>query len=348
MSWRSALFKPGRMDAKTRLFLSESRTAHDRLTNLLILTYPLLVGVWQFRETAKHFASLTDPVRVRDAVLSYVQFPQSETAVRRLDFTESVIKISWERQRDATAEMMFLVCCSIYENFTSHIQDKLPIAPGASPLFRPVEKGFQFPATNYDVSVSPPARGPSIYSDNVTRALSYFPMSEFMKTHLSPTFPLHNGRHILDDLDLKLHTYLLFKKLRNSISHGRFDSDIPRQYKAVSAVVTAESQGVGQKVTISTDGTTNYFVTLYDVVGFIALLLNIIRDLDFMYLLSEHGEEDLVRRLAATKDAKQLSPSDRKKDLARLRLCLQALGVNDFCVDDNSRTFFITQGAWRP
>src|SRR4051794_12154094 len=103
MTWKSALFAPGRMDEKTSLFLPESRMAHDRLTNLLILTYPLLIGVWQFRETAKHFALLADPVKVRDAVLSYIQFPYAETAVRRLDFTESVSNISWERQRDATA-----------------------------------------------------------------------------------------------------------------------------------------------------------------------------------------------------------------------------------------------------
>jgi hypothetical protein len=153
---------------------------------------------------------------------------------------------------------------------------------------------------------------------------------------------------MLEDLELRLHTYLLFKKLRNSIAHGTFDSDIPGQFRIVEEVVTAQSQGLPQKVTISKDGPADYFVTLYDVIGFLALVLNIIQDIDFFYLLSVDGEKELVRRLARTKDAKQLSPGDRQKDFTRLGICLQALGVNGFRVDDNSRAFFIGQGAWRP
>jgi hypothetical protein len=348
MPWRSALFASGRMDVKTKFFLSETRIAHDRLTNLLILTYPLLIGVWQFRETARHFASLADPVKVRNAVLSFVKFPQNETAIRRLDFTESVINISWERQRDATAEMIFLVCCSIYENFTNHIQKKIPPPPGSALSFRPIEKGFQFPTNKYDLGVNPPVRSTHRYSDNLTRALSYFPISAFMKENLCPLYPTRNGRNMLADLELRLHTYLLFKKLRNSIVHGTFDSDIPGQYRIVEEVVTAQSQGLPKKVTISKDSAAEYFVTLYDVIGFIALLLNLIQDIDFICLLSEDGEKELVQRLSRTKDAKQSSPSDRQKDFNRLRLCLQAMGVNGFRVDDNSRAFFIGQGAWRP
>ncbi len=313
MTWKSALFSPGRMEEKTVLFLSEARVAHDRLTNLLILAYPLLAGVWQFRETAKHFASLADPIKVRDAVLSYIQFPNTETAIRRLDFTESVSNISWERQRDATAEMMFLVCCSIYENFTSHLQDIVPSPPGASSSHRYIEKGLQFPSTDYDMSAAPPTPSASPYSDTLARAISLLPTSHFMQSHVCPTFPIRDGRNVIDDLEAKLHTYLLYKKLRNSISHGRFDATIPHHYDIVYHVVTSKAQGSSRKSSISTDGKGNYFVSLYDVVGFISVLLNIIRDIDFIYLLSDHGEKKVVKRLASTKDAKQFSPSDRKK-----------------------------------
>jgi hypothetical protein len=348
MSWRSALFTPGRMDEKTRLFLLESRTAHDRLTNLLILTYPLLAGVWQFRETAKHFAGLGDPTQVRDAVLSYIRFPADETAVRRLDFTESVSNISWERQRDSTAEMMFLICCSIYENYAGQLQGVISKVLGRSISNRQIEKGFQFPATSYDLNVSPPVVTVCKFTENLSKALNYLPTSSFMVSHLCPHFPLRNGRQMLDDLDLKLHTYLLFKKLRNSIVHGNFDPDIPLQYKIVDGVVTKAAQGLPKKISVSTDGSGSFFLTLYDVVGFVGLLLNIITDLDFLFLISIHGEKELIARLAAHKEAKKTAPSDKRKEFSRMKLCLQALGVKDFHVDENARSFFISQQAWRP
>ena len=348
MTWASALFTPGRMDEKTGFFLAEARMAHDRITNLLILTYPMLAGVWQFRETARHFTSLSDPVRVRDAVLSFIDFPRSETAVRRLDFTESVSNVSWERQRDSAAEMMFLVCCSIYENFTSHVQDAVIASTGASGSSRPIEKGFQFPSTDYDLTAVPPNLIGSIYSTNINVALSHFPLSTFMVSHLLPTYPHLQGRNLLEDFEKKMHTYLLFKMLRNSISHGRFDTKIPRQHEIVDKMVDAASQGVARKITLSTSGLGDYYVTLFDVVGFTSLLLKMIQTIDQSYLLSQHGEGELLRRLATTKDAKQFGPSDRKREFTRLQLCLKSLGVNGFHVDEAARTHFINHGAWRP
>lgn len=336
------------MDEKTSLFLSESRMAHDRLTNLLILTYPLLTGVWQFRETAKHFAPLADPIKVRDAVLSYIQFPRNETAIRRLDFTESVSKITWERQRDATAEMMFLVCCSIYENFTSHIQDIFIPKSTKSNQQRPIEKGLQFPSTRYEFKNSSYQKTKGNYSDNLNKAISHMPASNFMKEHLCQLFPMRDQRNILDDLEDKLHTYLLFKKLRNSIAHGRFDSGIMDQFKVVDEAITARAQNLTNKVSISTDGNGNYFVNLYNVIGFVALLLNMIRDIDFIYLLSQHGERHLIERLRKTKDAKQFASRDKKKELMRLKLCVQSIGAKGFLADEAARAYFVNQGAWRP
>ena len=346
--WSSALFEPGRMGEKTKLFLNESRMAHDRITNLLILTHPLLIGVWQFRETAKYFAHLAEPVAVKDAVLSYIQFPSRETAVKRLDFNESVTKISWDRQRDATGEMMFLVGCSIFENFTSHLQDLVSEKLNLRMRDRPIEKGLQFPTYTYDLTRSPPVRLEGTFEKDLTDALEFLQPRGFLASKLCPAFPMRDSRNMIEDLEMKLQTYLLFKKLRNTIAHGRFDETIPTQYKIVQEIVTHAHQGQPVKVSVSRSNQGRYYLSHHNVIGFIMLLLSMIRDIDFLYLISKLGEKDVVTRLSSTKDSKQFASSDRKKEVIRLRLSLSGVGVRDFAVDEETIKFFIAQGAWRP
>jgi hypothetical protein len=350
MTWKSALFHPGRMDRKTVLFLSESRMAHDRITNLLILTYPLFVGAWQFRTTAEHFAHLADPVAVRDAVLSYIRFPDDETAVRKLDFKQSVKDVDWERQRDAAAEMMFLVTCSIFENFTSHLQDLVFDKSGVTSTSRnrQLEKGFQFPSFDYDLTHAPARRVPSAFSDRLNLALAQLPTSDFMTSQTSASFPVVHGRDVIEDLEMKMHAYLLFKKLRNSIAHGRFDSNIPHQYEVVDKIITIDALDMRTKPLLSTDGRGNYFIRLYDVIGFTSLILKIIKDIDFMYLLSIYGEADLLDRLRKHKDSRQDPSHNQAKELTRLKLCLRSMGVDlRFQVNDVARVYFKGQRVWR-
>jgi len=326
MTWKSALFHPGRMDRKTVLFLSESRMAHDRITNLLILTYPLFVGAWQFRTTAEHFAHLADPVAVRDAVLSYIRFPDDEIAVRKLDFKQSVKDVDWERQRDAAAE----------SGFTSTSRN------------RQLEKGFQFPSFDYDLTHAPARRVPSAFSDRLNLALAQLPTSDFMTSQTSASFPVVHGRDVIEDLEMKMHAYLLFKKLRNSIAHGRFDSNIPHQYEVVDKIITIDALDMRTKPLLSTDGRGNYFIRLYDVIGFTSLILKIIKDIDFMYLLSIYGEADLLDRLRKHKDSRQDPSHNQAKELTRLKLCLRSMGVDlRFQVNDVARVYFKGQRVWR-
>jgi hypothetical protein len=348
MTWKSALFRPGRMSEKTVLFLSESRMAHDRITNLLILTYPLIVGAWQFRSTAEHFAQLADPIAVRNAVLSYIRFPHEETAVRKLDFTQSVKDVEWERQRDAAAEMMFLVCCSVFENFTSHLQDLVFVQLGKKSKTRPIEKGLQFPSHDFDFSITPPSMIPSNFSDKISIALTHLPASAFMISQISAIFPVIGARNIIDDLEMKMHTYLLFKKLRNSIAHGRFDDKIPHQHDIVANVVTEDALGMRVKPSISTDESGNYFIKLYVVIGFTSLLLNIIKDIDLFYLLSTYGEAELISRLSQHNDSRRDPSNNQAKEFTRLKNCLRSMGVDPrFQVNDAARNHFRANQVWR-
>lgn len=345
MKWRSALFTPGHVERKTSLFVQPAREAHDRITNLLVLTQPALTGVWQFRETTKHFAGLSDSEPVRDAVLSFINFPATETAIKRMDLRESVSKISWERQRDAIAEMTFLVACSVFENFTGALQELVALPSGKG---RPIEKGFQFPALSFDPSVSPPTSKASSFKDNWKKALALLPSSAFMITNTLPTFPTRpNGRDCLSDFEMKMQAYLLFKKLRNTIAHGDFDKDIPHQFEVVDKIVNVAALGINGKATISHDGSGEYYVTYYDVVGFVGLLLSIIRDIDFFYLTSEHGESALIDRLKAHRDSRASGQSDKTKENGRLKRTLSSLGANQLKVDDVTRSYFIAAGAWR-
>lgn len=348
MKWRSALFIPGHVERKTGLFAHATREAHDRITNLLVLTHPALTGAWQFRETTKHFAGLSDSGPVRDAVLSYISFPATETAIRRMDLRESVSKISWERQRDAIAEMTFLVACSVFENFTAAIQDLAVPRKGNGVGNRPIEKGFQFPALSFDPSVLPPKSKAASFKDNWRKALALLPQSNFMVDRTLSTFPTRpNGRDILLDFEMKMQAYLLFKKLRNTISHGKFDEDIPHQFDVVDQVVDVEALGMKNKATISHDGNGEYYITYYDVVGFVALLLSIIRDIDFFYLTSEQGETALIERLKAHRDSRATGQSDKAKENGRLKRTLASLGGKQLKVDDVTRRYFIAAGAWR-
>jgi hypothetical protein len=169
---------------------------------------------------------------------------------------------------------MFLVGCSIFENFTGHIQEHVFTNLHLAETGRPVEKGLQFPTYTYDLTQSPPVRISSRFSENLSKALAYMPRSAFISSKLCPTFPKRGSRDILDDLEMKLQTYLLFKKLRNTISHGSFDTSIPTQFEIVQTVVTAAHQGQPTKVTTSKSPSGEYYITHYNVIGFLMLLID--------------------------------------------------------------------------
>ncbi|EKE67184.1 hypothetical protein P24_18824 [Oceanibaculum indicum P24] len=265
-----------------------------------------------------------------------------------MDLRESVSKISWERQRDAIAEMTFLVACSVFENFTSALQDLVAQSNGIAINNRRIEKGFQFPALSFDLNVSPPTSTASSYRDNWKTALALLPQSAFMIGRTLPTFPTRpNGQNILSDFEMKMQAYLLFKKLRNTIVHGNFDPDIPDQFEVVDKIVDVAALGMNSKATISHDGSGEYYITYYDVVGFVALLLSIIRDIDFFYLTSQQGESALIERLKAHRDSKASGQGDKTKENARLKRTLASLGGNQLKVDDVTRNHFIANGAWR-
>ncbi|MFY8095167.1 MAG: hypothetical protein ACOVN0_16935 [Niveispirillum sp.] len=343
MSWRTALFESGKMGIKNTLFFSQSREAHDRITSLLILTYPALAGAWQFRNTTKHFAHLANPVPVRDAVLSFMEFPTNETAIRRMDLRESVTNITWQRQRDAVGEMMFLVSCSIFENFTGAVQDM--VAPGASS--RIIEKGFQFPSEAIDFATIPPARSRTSSQDHWQRAMTLLPSSPFMISRILPSFPVDtNNRSILSDFEEKMQTYLLFKKFRNTIVHGNFDNKIPHCFRVVDEVVSKEALGLRTKPSISFVDS-QYFLTFYNVVGFVGLLLSIIRDIDRFCTLSSHGEVELLRRLAAQRESKLSASGNRTKEFARLKKCVTSLGLPTFIADQAAIDHLVSKQVWR-
>lgn len=346
MSWKTALFAQGNMVNKVRFFLEEAREAHARITNLMILTSPALAGAWQFRHTTKHFASLSDPVPVRDAVLSFIELPSKETAIRRMDLRESVLDVPWERQRDSIAEMMFLVACSIYENFTSAVQHTG--MAGGSSATRVIEKGFQFPATHIDRSTNPATVTPSPYRDNWRSALGHLPQSNFMVAQTFPSFPIDGrGRNILDDFEAKMQVYLLFKKFRNTIAHGGFDTSIPEQFEVVSHEINATDIGTRHKPILSKDAAGVFSLDHYNVIGFLALLLSIIRDIDRFFQLSVQGENELCDRLSRTKDAKQNGASERIKEFSRLRRCVAAVGLPEFNADQAAVSHLIARGVWR-
>ncbi|MGB3025823.1 hypothetical protein [Paradevosia shaoguanensis] len=344
MSWRTALFEPGNMGNKNSLFLAESRDAHDRITNLLILTYPALAGAWQFRHTTKHFAHLANPVPVRDAVLSFIEFPTNETAIRRMDLRESVSNITWQRQRDAVGEMMFLVSCSIFENFTGAVQDV--VLPGTNA--RIIEKGFQFPSKAIDFSTTPPTYSPTPSQNHWQNAMTLLSTSPFMISRTLPTFPIDaNSRNILDDFEEKMQTYLLFKKFRNTIAHGDFDPKIPHSFRVVDELVSKEALGLRIKPSLSFVNS-EYFLTFYNVVGFVGLLLSIIRDIDRFYIMSSAGETELLKRLASQKDANQSSSKNRTKEFGRLKRCVASLGLPNFVADQTAIDHLVAKRVWRP
>jgi hypothetical protein len=72
-----------------------------------------------------------------------------------------------------------------------------------------------------------------------------------------------------------------------------------------------------------------------------------VRDIDFLYLICEAGEQEVIARLSAHGDSKQSATSDRRKELTRLKSCLGGIGVKDFPVDEQTISFFIAQRAWR-
>ncbi|MFG1210930.1 hypothetical protein V5F72_00735 [Xanthobacter flavus] len=332
------------MGNKNSLFLAESRDAHDRITNLLILTYPALAGAWQFRHTTKHFAHLANSVPVRDAVLSFIEFPTNETAIRRMDLRESVSNITWQRQRDAVGEMMFLVSCSIFENFTGAVQDM--VVPGSSA--RIIEKGFQFPSKAIDFNTTPPTFSPTPSQNHWRNAMTLLPPSPFMISRTLPNFPLDTrNRNIHDDFEEKMQTYLLFKKFRNTIAHGEFDPKIPHSFRIVDEVVSKDALGLRTKPSLSF-ANSQYFLTFYNVVGFVGLLLLIIRDIDRFYTMSTAGEAELLKRLAAQKDSKQSSAKTRAKEFGRLKRCVASLGLPNFVADQAAIDHLVAKRVWRP
>ncbi len=344
MGWRTALFEAGNMGNKNTLFLSHSRDAHDRITNLLILTYPTLAGAWQFRDTTKHFADLASPVSVRNAVFSYIDFPTKETAIRRMDLRESVSNISWQRQRDAVGEMMFLVSCSIFENFTGAVQNL--VTPNASG--RTIEKGFQFPSKDIDFSTTPPTYSATSSINHWKNALTLLPNSQFMVSRILPNFPIDaNNRDVLDDFEEKMQTYLLFKKFRNTIAHGSFDLKIPHSFRIVDELVSKEALGLGNKPSLSFQNS-EYYLTFYSVVGFVGLLLSIIRDIDRFYALSSHGEAELLQRLANHNESMQSASGNKTKEFGRLKKCIASLGLPIFISDQAAIDYLVGKRVWRP
>ncbi|WP_436642192.1 hypothetical protein [Microbaculum sp. FT89] len=343
MSWRTALFEAGNMGNKNTLFLEQSRDAHDRITNLLILTYPALAGAWQFRQTTKHFAHLANPMPVRDAVLSFIEFPTNETAIRRMDLRESVSNVTWQRQRDAVGEMMFLVSCSIFENFTGAVQDLV----GPSSSARIIEKGFQFPSKAIDFSTTPPTYSPTTSQNHWQNAMTLLPTSPYMVSRILPNFPADaKNRNILDDFEEKMQTYLLFKKFRNTIAHGDFDPKIPHCFRIVDEVVSKDALGLRFKPSLSLVNS-EYFLTFFNVVGFVGLLLSIIRDIDRFYTLSSDGEAELLRRIATLKDSKQSSSGNRTKEFGRLKRCVASQGLPNFIADQAAIDHLVSKQVWR-
>lgn len=343
----SALFDAGRMHEKNRFFLQEARKAHDRLTNLYILTNPLLCGVWQFRQLTEDFVHLNENVTLlKDALLDHISFPSNDSAIRRMDLDESVTKISWDRQKNSLGEMMFLVSCAIYEGFLEELENKIRLEKKIKIPTGDIKKGFQFPKEQYDLTQNPPLTSKSKYGKTTDNALSHFKFSNFMISHLCPMFPIRNKRDIFIDFEQKTHTYLLFKKIRNCLIHGGDDKELDHQYDIVSKVVTKESQGIKLKLCVIKDRN-KYMINHFISIGFIGLLMAMLREIDLIYSLSEFGEDDLLTALRSTAESKRTGGGDKRKELMRLKLTLNQVGQPKFLVDEAARVYFIRNFSWR-
>jgi hypothetical protein len=164
MAVKSALFDPGKMHVKNRFFLKEARRAHDSLTNISMLSNPLLCGSWQFRKLSTDFSHVNEnPVILKDAILNHIGIPLKETAIRSIDISESVIGISWDRQKDAVGEMIFIITCAIYESFLEDLEGLVKKYGSTKIEEGDIKKGFQFPQFKYDLSVLPQMRTKSDY-----------------------------------------------------------------------------------------------------------------------------------------------------------------------------------------
>jgi hypothetical protein len=177
-------------------------------------------------------------------------------------------------------------------------------------------------------------------------AIKHFPVSLFMKNHIMKDFPIRNNRDFYDDFDMKMQTYILFKKFRNCLLHGGEDRGIDDIYDFLNNHILKEFQGSKSKICIdkTVDG---YRINHFGSVGFLGFMFSIIKDIDLLFKISALGEKKLVEMMESLPESKRTGPVNRKKDLQRLKLCLNEIGLPDFLPDNNARDYLVKNFVWK-
>lgn len=340
----SALFANAKMSDKAKFFLKEARSAHGRITNLLVLTNPLLVGAWTLRGISEPFLDLSGPQEVKDAIMELLKVPAGETSIRRMSLVESLKEVDWDRQKNSLGEMMLLICFSIFENFTHELSQKYFSSRSDK---EKIETGFQFPDFIYEKDNSGLwSQKMSSYKYTIKDAISVVDIDQVMLGRVYKNFPMYNNVNLEDLFERQIYTYRMFKMYRNSIVHGNMSSDLIDFDDYVRNNFSKGALGVNTKVMLGFDNG-RYYLDYYSVIGFLYVVLRIISYIDKLFLVSKLSEDIIAQRLKDHADSNQLCSANLKKETKRMKSILKTIGAGDVSVDEDMLRSMTKKGAWK-
>ncbi len=255
------------------MFFFESKLAFAQITDLFDFVWPTATAIWNLRWQVKGYVGERGEQLNQDQV--YAKFGTHET-IMRANLYRACIDTEWEEQLEQFASILLVNAFAYYESWLAGIGEKLP-------LNNEMLKQIQFPSTFHAGLAT---RGIRKVIDQVKKS-----SSTVIKDAFFEQLKLKKKYHPIE-LENLMVCYRYFKELRNSLMHnGGFANanyiDAQTKYDLLSKEDLAVKEKPRYSITALGE---RVKIDLRGVVGFVDVILRLIKTLDTEFIASEAAE----------------------------------------------------------